>query len=370
MINTSIAIDNSREEREKSPSRYQMIRELEIENFRCFSSVKVPNIRRFTVVIGENGSGKTALLESMFVASGGSPEIYLRTEAWRGEGRMVIASENPSAGSLFEDFFHKCKVEDGLRICFKDSLQRTREMRIVLDTEGTMSLPFNSRLSESHLSPGVKFIWDTPEGKFESSVEINSNGISWKNFKNTYRMVFLNPQTFYNPKDNATRYSELSKKNREHLVVNAVSRLFSQISDLSIQMKGNTPTLFAQVEGVQNKMPMGLVSAGIYKFLSILLAITSTPQSTVLIDEVENGVYFQRLNPMWDMLMERCRENDCQLIVTTHSKEFLDSIAPLVERNKEDFSLLRTEWKNGEATVSNFSGEEFAAAITSGFEIR
>ena len=82
------AIDEDRmEARGPSSSRYQMIRDLEIDNFRCFSHVMVPDIRRFTVITGESGSGKTALLESMFVASGGSPEIYLRTEAWRGEGK-------------------------------------------------------------------------------------------------------------------------------------------------------------------------------------------------------------------------------------------------------------------------------------------
>ena len=136
-------------------------------------------------------------------------------------------------------------------------------MRIVLDKTGMMSLPFDSRLLEYPSSPGLKFIWNTPEGKFESSMEITSKEIRWKNFQNTYRMVFLNPQTFYNSKDNATRYSDLSKKNREHVVVGAVSKLFPQISDLSIQTKANTPTLFARVKGIQSKLPMGLVSAGI-----------------------------------------------------------------------------------------------------------
>jgi len=68
--------------------------------------------------------------------------------------------------------------------------------------------------------------------------------------------------------------------------------------------------------------------------------------------------------------MKHCIENKCQLIVTTHSKEFLDSLAPLIACNEQDFSLLRTEWKNGEATISSFSGKEFAAALKNGFEVR
>ncbi len=370
MINTAIAIDNSREAREKSPSRYQMIRELEIDNFRCFSRVRVPDIRRFTVITGENGSGKTALLESLFVAGGGSPEIYIRTGAWRGNDELIISGEQSHNTSLFEDFFHKFDVEGGLRISFNDSNRGKREARIVLVREDMVRLPLDSKLSEPALLSGRKFIWKTPEGEFEQQIEVTPSEIRVPKPCNTYRMVFLNYRTALDSGQNAERYSTLSKKNQEKAVLDAISQLFPQVVGLSIQTRANLPAIYAQVEGIQNKMSLGLVSAGIHRFLSILLAITSNPRGAVLVDEVENGFYYKLLTPMWRILMKQCKENNCQLIVTTHSKEFLDSIAPLVERNKEDFSLLRTEWKNGEATVSNFSGEEFAAAITSGFEIR
>ena len=370
MINTAIAIDNSREAREKSPSRYQMIRELEIDNFRCFSRVRVPDIRRFTVITGENGSGKTALLESLFVAGGGSPEIYIRTGAWRGNDELIISGEQSHNTSLFEDFFHKFDVEGGLRISFNDSNRGKREARIVLVREDMVRLPLDSKLSEPALLSGRKFIWKTPEGEFEQQIEVTPKEIRMPKSHNTYPMVFLNQHTSLASRGIAEQYSTLSKKNLEKSVIDAISPLFPQIVGLSIQTRANSPAIYAQVEGIQNKMPLGLVSAGIHRFLSILLAITTKPRGAVLVDEVENGFYCKLLTPMWRILMQQCKENNCQLIVTTHSKEFLDSLIPVIAGNENDYSLLRTELENGKATVSSFSGEEFAAAIDSGFEVR
>ena len=272
---------------------------------------------------------------------------------------------------MFEDFFYKFNVGAGLRISFTETAKRKREVRIVAGMEEVLSIPYDSKFSEPSVrSAGLKFLWKTPEGDFEPEIEVTSKEIRFSKSVNPYPMSLLNQHTFQSSTENAQRYSNLSTKNQEKTVIDTLQELFPQIEDLSIQVQGNTPTLFAKVKGVDRKMPIGLLSAGIHKFLAILLAITSNANGAVLIDEVENGLYHKLLTPMWRVLMKHCKENKCQLIVTTHSKEFLDSIAPLVSANEEDFSLLRTELQNGEATISSFSGKEFAAAIESGFEVR
>lgn len=109
-----------------------MIRSLEIDNFRCFKSLVLPEIRRFTVITGKNGSGKTALLESLFIASGRSAEIYLRVNSWRGRDTVSLSAD--SVLPMFEDFFHKFDPAGGLRICFKDSSGEEREVRVSVDS--------------------------------------------------------------------------------------------------------------------------------------------------------------------------------------------------------------------------------------------
>ena len=56
-------------------SGYQMVDSVNIRNFRSFSDVKIDGCRRINIIVGENGSGKTALLEALFLAAGVSPEL-------------------------------------------------------------------------------------------------------------------------------------------------------------------------------------------------------------------------------------------------------------------------------------------------------
>jgi len=44
-----------------------MLKEIEIQNFRCFKNVKVSGFERVNLIGGKNNSGKTALLEALFL---------------------------------------------------------------------------------------------------------------------------------------------------------------------------------------------------------------------------------------------------------------------------------------------------------------
>jgi AAA15 family ATPase/GTPase len=47
-----------------------MIDRLIAKNFRCFESLDLPDLTRINVIVGDNASGKTALLEAIFFGAG------------------------------------------------------------------------------------------------------------------------------------------------------------------------------------------------------------------------------------------------------------------------------------------------------------
>jgi len=61
-----------------------MINSIQITNFRGFELLVMENCHRFNVIVGDNGAGKTALLEAIFLALGATPEIGLRFRSQRG----------------------------------------------------------------------------------------------------------------------------------------------------------------------------------------------------------------------------------------------------------------------------------------------
>src|SRR5438445_5440431 len=98
-----------------------MIDHLTIENFRCFERVQLANLGRFNVVVGQNASGKTAFLEGLFLTSGASPEIVLRTKGWRGMPGFGIAAQRSVYEELWRDLFFRFDQQNNIAISFKGS---------------------------------------------------------------------------------------------------------------------------------------------------------------------------------------------------------------------------------------------------------
>ena len=80
-----------------------MIDRLKVQNFRCFDHFDLHPLSRVNVVVGNNASGKTALLEAVFFAAAGSPEAAVRLRAWRGSESIQVARERASYEELWRE---------------------------------------------------------------------------------------------------------------------------------------------------------------------------------------------------------------------------------------------------------------------------
>ncbi len=82
-----------------------MIDSLEIKNFRGIERLQLKDLRKINLIVGPNATGKTAFLESLFLASGMSPELVLRTKGWRGLAGFGIAPQRSVYEELWRDLF-------------------------------------------------------------------------------------------------------------------------------------------------------------------------------------------------------------------------------------------------------------------------
>ena len=86
-----------------------MIESVRIRNFRCFEDVAADDLGNINVIVGDNGVGKTALLETLFLLATNTPEAHMRFLRWR-EGSpinlMKMESVRFSWGEFWADLFH------------------------------------------------------------------------------------------------------------------------------------------------------------------------------------------------------------------------------------------------------------------------
>ena len=350
-----------------------MIQSLHLQNFRCFEHLELHGLRRINVLVGRNASGKTALLEALYLVAGGSPELALRIKVWRGLApSLQISLDRRSYESLWKDLFFEFDQSRVVSIQVVGPPPSTRSLSISYGSEGVLTLPLENKDLDSALIVPIVFEWRDHKAQ-ASRVEVSLTPVGLNMTPSGQTM----PSAFFssaigagNAAENAARFSELSKQKNERAIVDALRKEFPLVDSLSVEVSAGLPAIYASVAHLREKIPVGLLSGGINKLLSMLLAIAISPGGVILIDEIENGFFHDRLPQIWSALLTFCQLYDTQLIASTHSQECLAAIAPAVGRNEQEFCLIRADKRNGTCSAAVFAGRELQHALTEGMEVR
>lgn len=138
---------------EQPGSRHLMIRSADIKHFRCFKSIKLEDCRRVNIVVGENGSGKTALLEAFLLALGPGPDIALRLRQWRGYQGSFSGSQRDIADAIWRDLFHSFDKSKPISISLLGSWQHTIRQYFVCS--GRIKDSFGRRIFLRHITTNL-----------------------------------------------------------------------------------------------------------------------------------------------------------------------------------------------------------------------
>jgi hypothetical protein len=367
---------DARERLAVSEANYLMIESTSIKNYKCFKELDLRKLAPINIVVGDNGSGKTTFLEGLFLLSGGSPELSVRTRTWRG---LASVASVAAVSDLFLDLFHDFKVESPVVLSFSDSDRGERRLTITFEREQTFSLPLTDDQGgepssrRSTVVMPMRFQWTSGDKVLHvSEIKIEGNELRFTGTTDTYPGVFLTVAGT-NAAETATRFSRLSKRRESDRLVASVNRIFPMVQGLTVETDGPNPVLYADVKGVSQRIPLAMVSFGISRFVAILAAINDAPKNAVFVDEIDTGIYYDHLPAVLTCLAEECLRKDLgvQLFVSTHSMECLQGFQAAVEKNAEAFSVLRMLRRpSGECVVRQFSGSDYGAALKQHVEFR
>jgi len=235
-------------------------------------------------------------------------------------------------------------------------------------------MPLDLKVRTSYESGDVhpiSFEWRTQDGKVQKvSVEVTPQGVlQLPQITSIYPMMFLSSSTIFAPEENAKRFSFLSRRNRQQSIIRIIKSLFPIVEDLSVEIVAGAPGLYASV-GFEEKIAVGSLSAGLTKYLGILLGIAAYPKGVIIIDEIENGFFYKKYPAVWEGITSLAAEHETQLFVSTHSIECLQAASQVVSARPSRFALLRTERKDDECVVKYFDGKDLLAGIEQRIEFR
>lgn len=350
---------------------YLMINRLELRNFRCFKQLDI-SLKRFNVVVGESASGKTALMEALFLLGGGSPEIYFRLRNWRGFSRNLnLTGTRESYQSLFRDLFYNFDQNAGAILQSQDSSAGSRKLEISYGDSKEYGLDLQGPEPHAFTLSPLNFKWIVEGRVHNTSLFFKEGRFAIEGSAPVAALAYynsINTTTF----ETSSAFSSLSRKFRSTSLVKMIASIYPQVKDVTLELIGGDPTLCVATD-LQERLPIGDLSGGVTKFVSIALGIIANPNGTVIVDEIESGFYYKDMPAVWAALVNLCLEEKVQLVVSTHSYEFLKAAAPVLaaEGIAKDSQLMRSEVNaEGARVIKKVPAHSLESATSLDFEVR
>ncbi len=349
---------------------------LEIRNFRAFEFLSVDKFSRVNLLTGKNNSGKTTLLEAIWLYSqGGTPSSLLTLLQVRDQFPLLVGENNHGNGTSQRNdivevlnlkyLFHNCddvmKETPVLSIAPRDRPEKQLEVGIKWSDESEGKIlnlaisMHNHKIIEMHLAE----LLESSKLIVQTFHAVKSSFVTWPHVDHNY-LSKLWDQIYLSDLE-AHLLTGLKM-----IVPNAQQVGFRGDAGISV---GRIPII--KIESFTKPIPMRTLGEGVYRLFYIILTLINAKDGIVMIDEVDAGLHYSAMKGLWKLIFELAEVLNIQVFAVTHNWECIEAFTRYSESDgKSSGTLVRLSNPKGETRAVTFSGEELTTIDEQNIEVR
>ena len=279
-----------------------MLESVRIRNFRGLHDLEIGEIARLNLFSGLNNSGKTSLLEALFLLSGGgNPGGAILTA--RG---VDSAAGRPEAVAdvLWKPMFSGLDIGKNIEISGRYAPDGDSVLRISRSRTGTIRLPRDGKgaVSTTELpnEQTLVFSFQDASGKnTEGSVRLTEEGIKIEAPESeiAYPAAILTSKSGSHRED-ALRLGQL-RVHKNHKFIEGVLRVIEpRLKSVEDSSASGHSMIWVDVDHSE-LLPLPMMGEGMSRVARLALAISAVPGGVVLVDEIENGLHHSVISGLW-----------------------------------------------------------------------
>jgi len=343
-----------------------MLRDIQIQNFRCFQDTKLSGFAKLNLITGKNNSGKTALLEALYLAISPRPSTVSSLQRFRHES---IRFGKLLPKRTWDNFFYIKNKSNSIILQFTNDLEdivKYGKLSIScydLSDEVPQEVEANANLEEyinidtfAETSPEISLLKlemiingnDASEARLFST----GNGIIKKSaiFSGSLKVSFIPAASLTPNQKLASEYEKAQLDRKEDRVLTGfklIDPLIEKVETFNID--GSMLYLTRKSE---ERLPISLFGDAVNRIANLILCIINNIGGILLIDEIENGIHYSSQSELWRMLFRLAKRFDVQIFATTHSLEMLQAFAE-VGTESEEFKQMGAHFEMARNPRSN-----------------
>lgn len=355
-----------------------MLQSMKIQNYRGFRRLEMDDIGAVNIVVGKNNSGKTSLLEAIFLLAGGNADYLTNPHILRPpefsipvgaavSGATVSAAADQATASFLAHLFHNRDMADPitietyleergsatLRISVEQrseiqiSLERSNSIKVELFRPGKNSVDVSRRVLDENGHSFNVGIANGREPLFSSSIHLSKG----------YQSELEYAQLMGNAR----------RRKKGDLVLDALKIIEPQLQSVEDNSYAGSPIILCDI-GQPELVPLSVMGGGMTEIVSIILSLIAAEGGVALIDEVENGIHHSVQSDVWAAIDEAARLSETQIFAATHSLECVRAAHKSIGADR--LRLHRLQKKDGEIRCVTYSQDAINGALKFNLEVR
>lgn len=374
-----------------------LLPDLTIKGFRGIDELTIPRLGRVTLLAGENGIGKTSVLDAvrLYAARGRRSEL-VKLLSGRDEEVIIDDEEGESVPSLDWTalFYGRNPLSKELTLSIGSSKASDKMIMQPAELEGeelegqfaidinetniqAMKISFNG--SNHYVSIYPYKGWKPRQIKdnipLPSPIKCHSIGPGLMSSMELYslwdKVVLLDNEDkviealniiVEGKVDRITMVNEFRATSSPYSRIGPERRTFSRLPPRALVRLNGRPN---------NRVPLKSLGDGALRMFGIALSLANSSDGFLLIDEIENGIHHSVQLDFWSMLLRTAYHNNVQIIATTHSYDCIKGFAQAAAENEQtEGILLRLSRRNGSLLPVQYREKDLVVAAENNIEVR
>ena len=352
-----------------------MIKSIVIKNYRGIKDLEIDNFKKYNFFIGDNGSKKTTILESLGI--GLSLLDFERILKNARNRKMKIKKENVSSLFFNSDTNNMIKfileTKDNIKAETVISIDKTLSMFQDFSSDeinndfSNYFYTIEKRIREDKLKTNI-YIKENNQTTYKN-FRIETIPKSFKRFLEKYNISIEISDNLKNSSDTIFQVDRIIKSRKKEELLKYLQIIDKDIKEIYI----NDEEIFVEKETLKEFIPISSIGDGMVLALDIITSLILVDDFRhILIDEIERGIYYKNYRKLSEIIIELCKDDEnIQLFITTHSKEFLEVFNEVLLRTEKDnFSLFSLRNKKEKLDVVHYTSEELKDTLETGWDPR